>query len=124
MTDNPYRVHAIHYADGEVEDLDALRREAAATEAWRRSAGNAERLIERIKSGELAWDGTRWTAPPAVGLVDHTDPKQVRRAAGVLEGIGVDSGVIQPESRHWESATSLRQRAQCLEADSRLVSEQ
>ncbi|QWY84562.1 hypothetical protein PP496_gp53 [Gordonia phage Yeet412] len=115
MTDNPYRVHAIHYADGEVEDLDALRREAAATEAWRRSAGNAERLIERIKSAELAWDGTQWTAPPVPGLVDHTDPEQIRRAAGVVEGIGADRGAANPES-YWESATSLRRRANRLEA--------
>ncbi|AMS03871.1 hypothetical protein SEA_BAXTERFOX_61 [Gordonia phage BaxterFox] len=118
MTDNPYRVHAIHYADGEVEDLDAMRRDAAATEAWRRSAGNAERLIERIKSGELAWDGTQWTAPPVPVLVDHTDPEQVRRAAGVVEGIGADRGAANPES-YWECATSLRRQANRLEAAAR-----
>ncbi|AMS02803.1 hypothetical protein SEA_YEEZY_58 [Gordonia phage Yeezy] len=121
MTDNPYRVHAIHYADGEVEDLDAMRRDAAATEAWRRAAGNAERLIERIKSGDLVWNGTTWTAPERmVEPVDHTDPDQIRRAAGVLEGIGSDRGAANPE-HYWECATSLRRRAQLLAAGSRLV---
>ncbi|QWY79522.1 hypothetical protein SEA_BOYNAMEDSUE_61 [Gordonia phage BoyNamedSue] len=53
--------------------------------------------------------------------VDHTDPEQIRRAAGVLEGIGADRGAANPES-YWESATSLRRRAQRLAAGSRLVS--
>ena len=48
-------------------------------------------------------------------LVDHTDPEQVRRAAGILEGIGMDAGVTRPEL-HMETATSLRERATLLEA--------
>ncbi|MBR7191691.1 hypothetical protein [Gordonia sp. SCSIO 19800] len=116
MTDNPYRVRAIHYADGEVEDLDALRREAAAAEAWRRSAGNAERLIERIKSGDLVWSGTAWTAPERmVEPVDHTDPEQIRRAAGVVEGIGMDYGSRRPDAVRFD-AVGLRHRAEQIEA--------
>lgn len=48
-------------------------------------------------------------------LVDHHDPEQVRRAAGILEGIGMDAGVKRPEL-HMETATSLRERATKLEA--------
>lgn len=48
-------------------------------------------------------------------LVDHHDPEQVRRAAGILEGIGMDAGVTRPEL-HMETATSLRERATKLEA--------
>ncbi|AUV61615.1 hypothetical protein SEA_CLARK_56 [Gordonia phage Clark] len=48
-------------------------------------------------------------------LVDHTDPEQLRRAAGIVEGIGMDVGVTRPEL-HMETATSLRERAARLEA--------
>ncbi|QDB74649.1 hypothetical protein KNU54_gp67 [Gordonia phage VanDeWege] len=50
-----------------------LRRRADSAEGWRRSARNAERLIERIKSGELAWSGTEWVKrADRIGYCDST----------------------------------------------------
>ncbi|QFG13489.1 hypothetical protein PP501_gp57 [Gordonia phage Powerball] len=48
-------------------------------------------------------------------LVDHNDPDQVRRAAGILEGLGMDAGFTRPEL-YLTTATSLRDRAALLEA--------
>ncbi|UTN93573.1 hypothetical protein SEA_OREGANO_60 [Gordonia phage Oregano] len=48
-------------------------------------------------------------------VVDHHDPDQVRWAAGILEGIGMDAGVIRPEL-HIETPTALREWAAHLEA--------
>ncbi|ALY07695.1 hypothetical protein PP504_gp58 [Gordonia phage Dolores] len=188
MTGNRYQVRAIHYSDGTVDDLDAMRKmndEAVSLSYWlanelgehvdhqenetlvdtvkryalqdhndlsqllleaadvlsaglppgtkvggRGVADAARRLVderdawraalpevvERIKAGKLAWDGTAWTTPGGTtDLVDHHDPEQVRRAAGILEGIGMDAGVTRPEL-HMETATSLRERAARLEA--------
>ncbi|AVI03689.1 hypothetical protein SEA_CONFIDENCE_59 [Gordonia phage Confidence] len=46
--------------------------------------------------------------------VDHTDPDQIRRAAGVIEGLGMDRGVTHPEN-YWMSPATLRRRAQLAE---------
>lgn len=67
--------------------------------------------IEQLQAAEA-----RIRELEAEQLVDHTDPEQVRRAAGmILEGIGMDAGVTRPEL-HMETATSLRERAAHLEA--------
>ncbi|QLF84201.1 hypothetical protein SEA_PYTHEAS_61 [Gordonia phage Pytheas] len=52
--------------------------------------------------------------------VDHTDPDQVRRAAGVIEGLGMDEEDLCPELRR-VSARWLRQRAQQLETANPMV---
>ncbi|QNJ58110.1 hypothetical protein PP483_gp54 [Gordonia phage Bunnybear] len=47
-------------------------------------------------------------------VIDHTDPDQIRRAAGVIEGLGMDLGVTYPEN-YWMSPATLRRRAQLAE---------
>ncbi|AMS02454.1 hypothetical protein SEA_LORDFARQUAAD_55 [Gordonia phage LordFarquaad] len=47
-------------------------------------------------------------------VIDHTDPEQIRRAAGVLEGLGMDRGVSRPEN-YWMSPSTLRRRAELAE---------
>lgn len=53
-------------------------------------------------------------AAQSATLVDHTDPEQLRRAAGVIEGLGMDRGVTHPEN-YWMSPATLRRRAQLAE---------
>ncbi|QCW22246.1 hypothetical protein PP485_gp61 [Gordonia phage ThankyouJordi] len=50
-------------------------------------------------------------------LVDHTDPEQIRRAAGVIEGIAMDDGSPRPHAM-LVNAAGLRHRAEQIEARS------
>ncbi|QZD97575.1 hypothetical protein SEA_LONELYBOI_57 [Gordonia phage LonelyBoi] len=47
-------------------------------------------------------------------VIDHTDPDQIRRAAGVIEGLGMDRGVPCPE-KYLMSPSSLRRTAELAE---------
>ncbi|WP_044506200.1 hypothetical protein [Gordonia sp. KTR9] len=52
------------------------------------------------------------------GVIDHADPDQLRRAAGVLEGVGMDDGA--PDPHEWfTNAATLRKRADQIEAHDR-----
>ncbi|UCZ88624.1 hypothetical protein [Gordonia sp. WA4-43] len=53
--------------------IAVLRRRADTAEAWRRSSNNSQRLIARIKSGELGWNGTEWVKrAERIGYCDST----------------------------------------------------
>ncbi|AZV00779.1 hypothetical protein SEA_KIKO_57 [Gordonia phage Kiko] len=85
------RVIGIRHADGTYEDLDALRKELA---DWRKQISTAL----GVKPGE-----SNYALAAAIEkirdlrTVDHTDPNQIRRAAGVIEGIGLDLDVDDPD---------------------------
>ncbi|UYL86908.1 hypothetical protein SEA_RAVENCO17_55 [Gordonia phage RavenCo17] len=109
--------------DGYLAGLSVLKAEREAQQA-RNACSIVDEILER-RDGESSHNAARRVIAERdrTQNVDHTDPEQVRRAAGVIEGIGMDSGAANPES-YWESATSLRRRAQRLAAGSRLVSKQ
>ena len=51
-------------------------------------------------------------------VIDHTDPDQLRHAAGVIEGVGMDDGA--PDPHEWfTNAATLRTRADQIEAHDR-----
>ncbi|WP_439030258.1 hypothetical protein [Gordonia terrae] len=100
------------YAEEECAVANALR------DSWQRDADDAAILIERIKAGDLAWDGSAWVEPVVnAKVIDHTDPDQIRCAAGVIEGIAMDAGSPRPHAT-MVNAAGLRHRAEQIEARS------
>ncbi|QDM56405.1 hypothetical protein PP515_gp58 [Gordonia phage Sidious] len=85
---------------------------------WRQAVDGFAALTARIKAGELEWDGSAWVEPVVEAVViDHTDPEQIRRAAGVIEGIAMDEGSPRPHAT-MVNAAGLRHRAEQIEARS------
>ncbi|AWN05077.1 hypothetical protein SEA_EASLEY_53 [Gordonia phage Easley] len=66
--------------------------------------------IEQLRAAEA-----RIRELEAEQLVDHTDPEQLRRAAGVIEGLGMDDGVEEPHL-WFINALNLRAQADEIEA--------
>ncbi|QIN93645.1 hypothetical protein SEA_DUMPSTERDUDE_57 [Gordonia phage DumpsterDude] len=96
---------------------DAARRLVAERDGCRRSAANAERLIERIKNGELVWDGLEWIEPVVdAEVIDHTDPDQLRHAAAIIEGVGSTDVEGSGPGEFYTSAAILRALAEKLDA--------
>ncbi|AXH48391.1 hypothetical protein SEA_FLORAL_59 [Gordonia phage Floral] len=140
----------VRYGNGQtlvpIEDLDAARERIAQLEAelrpnspLRQQASVYHRVLRHpairrhLREGAGSWSdqilaridalaAADCDAAQSAAVVDHTDPEQVRRAAGVIEGLGMDRGVTLPEN-YWVSPSSLRRTAELLEADGRLVSE-
>ncbi|QOI66887.1 hypothetical protein SEA_BOSNIA_57 [Gordonia phage Bosnia] len=77
----------------------------------REGAGSwSDQILARIDALAAAdRDGAQ-----SASLVDHTDPEQLLRAAGVIEGLGMDRGINHPEN-YWMSPATLRRRAQLAE---------
>ncbi|QSM00097.1 hypothetical protein SEA_CASHLINE_58 [Gordonia phage Cashline] len=91
-------------------------REQALQASWAsRSCTVVDEILGR-RDGESSHNAARRVIAERdrAQAVDHTDPNQIRRAAGVIEGLGMDRGINHPEN-YWMSPATLRRRAQLAE---------
>lgn len=84
---------AIITAHRYIELMDA----AARADAFKRAAAATESLIERIKSGEIGWDGQEWTIEAGARRAAEIDAVKTAMltdyAALARDGFAIDAGL-------------------------------